>query len=73
MISSDKTGEELLDLLERERITVVLAWPHIIRNLAATPGFAERDWSSMRNGLLFEALPPEIRPSDSGLMYPAAE
>lgn len=68
MIDSDKTGAERLDFLERERITTVVAWPHIIRGLVAEPTFAARDWSSVRKGLLFEALPPEIRPKDAGLM-----
>jgi acyl-CoA synthetase (AMP-forming)/AMP-acid ligase II len=68
LVSTDKTGTELLDVLEAERITTVVAWPHIIRSLAATPGFETRDWSAMRNGLLYEALPEAIRPKDAGLM-----
>jgi acyl-CoA synthetase (AMP-forming)/AMP-acid ligase II len=68
MIDTEKTGVERLDFLERERITTVVAWPHIIRGLVAEPTFEARDWSSVRNGVLFEALPPEIRPKDAGLI-----
>lgn len=68
MIDTEKTGAERLDFLERERITTVVAWPHIIRALVAEPTFEKRDWSSMRNGVLFEALPPKIRPKDAGLI-----
>jgi acyl-CoA synthetase (AMP-forming)/AMP-acid ligase II len=68
MVDTEKTGAERLDFLERERITTVVAWPHIIRALVAEPTFAERDWSSMRNGVLFEALPAKVRPKDAGLI-----
>lgn len=68
MIDTEKTGAERLDFLERERITTVIVWPHIIRGLVAEPTFETRDWSSIRNGVLFEALPPQIRPKDAGLI-----
>jgi acyl-CoA synthetase (AMP-forming)/AMP-acid ligase II len=68
LLGSDKTGPELLDFLSRNRMTAVVAWPHMVRSMAADPSFAHHDWSSVRNGLLFEALPPEKRGKDSGLM-----
>jgi acyl-CoA synthetase (AMP-forming)/AMP-acid ligase II len=41
-----------LELLERERVTQVLGWPHMGAMLAAHPTFAERDLSSLRGGTL---------------------
>jgi acyl-CoA synthetase (AMP-forming)/AMP-acid ligase II len=68
LLASARTGAGLLDFLEQERTTSVLAWPHIMRGLAADPSFAGRNFSSMRNGLFYEALPPRARPADPGLM-----
>jgi acyl-CoA synthetase (AMP-forming)/AMP-acid ligase II len=70
MLSTEKTGAEMLDFLEREKVTAVVAWPHQLRALAAEPSFKTRDWSHMRSGQLFEALPVDKRPADSGLMLP---
>jgi acyl-CoA synthetase (AMP-forming)/AMP-acid ligase II len=68
MLASTKSGSELLDFLERERATSVLVWQHMLRALAEIPGFARRDWSAMRNGFLYEALPADRRPADPTLM-----
>jgi acyl-CoA synthetase (AMP-forming)/AMP-acid ligase II len=68
LLASGRSGPALLDFLERERTTSVLAWPHTLRALAADPSFASRDWSAMRGGLLYEALPPDRRPKDPTLM-----
>jgi acyl-CoA synthetase (AMP-forming)/AMP-acid ligase II len=68
MLASARSGAALLDFLERERATTVVAWPHILRALASDPTFPQRDWSAMRDGLLYEALPPEKRPADPTLM-----
>jgi acyl-CoA synthetase (AMP-forming)/AMP-acid ligase II len=57
-----------LALLERERITHVLGWPHMGPALTGHPDFATRDLSSLRGGSLPELLPPERRPADSGLL-----
>jgi acyl-CoA synthetase (AMP-forming)/AMP-acid ligase II len=68
MLASAKTGAELLDFLEGERTTAVVSWPHIIRSLVSDPTFAKRQWSAMRSGLLYEALPADRRPRDPTLM-----
>jgi acyl-CoA synthetase (AMP-forming)/AMP-acid ligase II len=49
---------ETLDLLERERATIVTGWPHYGPAMAAHESFAKRDLSSIRAGYLFEILPP---------------
>jgi acyl-CoA synthetase (AMP-forming)/AMP-acid ligase II len=53
---------EALDLIESERATRVSAWPTASRALADHPSFRDRDLSSVREGTLIEALPPELRP-----------
>jgi acyl-CoA synthetase (AMP-forming)/AMP-acid ligase II len=51
-----------LDLLVRERVTLFRGWPDQAARLAATPGFAEADLSSLRDGSLGAVLPPGRRP-----------
>ena len=38
-----------LELIERERVTQVLGWPHVARALADHPDFQTRDMSSLRS------------------------
>jgi len=68
IVGSAKKGTALVDMLEAERVTAVVSWPHILRGIADDPSFAARDWSAMRNGLLYEALPPERCARDPALM-----
>jgi acyl-CoA synthetase (AMP-forming)/AMP-acid ligase II len=56
-----------LELLERERATVVAGWPHYSRAMVDHPSFSERDLSAVRAGNLYEILPDEIRPRDPEL------
>ncbi len=46
-----------LALIERERVTQVLGWPHMARALVDHPTFATRDLSSVRSGSLNALLP----------------
>jgi len=48
-----------LELIERERITQVLGWPHMAKALVDHPTFAERDLSSIRGGSYAALLPQE--------------
>lgn len=50
-----------LALIERERVTQVLGWPHMAEALAAHPTFADRDLSSIRTGSAASLLPPHLR------------
>ncbi|MDG2004497.1 MAG: class I adenylate-forming enzyme family protein [Novosphingobium sp.] len=68
IVGSARKGTALVDMLEAERVTAVISWPHILRGIAEDPTFAARDWSAMRNGLLYEALPPERCAQDPALM-----
>jgi acyl-CoA synthetase (AMP-forming)/AMP-acid ligase II len=68
MLASHRKAAELLDFIEAQRTTAIVTWPHILRSLAAEPSFASRDWTAMRNGLFYEALPAERRPADLALL-----
>ncbi len=56
-----------LDLLERERATVVAGWPHYAKAMAEHPSFPSRDLSSIRSGNLYAVLPEHARPPDPEL------
>ena len=50
-----------LELIERERVTQVLGWPHMAKALVDHPTFAERDLSSIRAGSMAALLPQELQ------------
>ncbi len=56
-----------LDLIERERATIVAGWPHYAKAMMEHPSFATRDLSSVRSGNLYAILPESIRPADPEL------
>ncbi|MEM7143091.1 MAG: class I adenylate-forming enzyme family protein [Actinomycetota bacterium] len=53
-----------LDLIERERVTHVIGWPHMAKALTEHPTFAERDLTSVRGGSLDALLPEHLRVGD---------
>ena len=56
-----------LELLERERVTHVIGWPHISKALTEHPTFPERELGSIRGGSLDALLPEERRVGDPNL------
>ncbi|RIL06139.1 MAG: acyl-CoA synthetase [Proteobacteria bacterium] len=56
-----------LALLERERATAAIGWPHFGKALVEHPDFAKRDLSSLRAGNLPGLLPPSVCPADPEL------
>lgn len=48
-----------LDLIERERVTQVLGWPHMAKALVDHPSFGDRDLSSIRAGNVTALLPQD--------------
>ncbi len=56
-----------LEIMEKERVTLALAWPHYGRALAEDPSFKARDLSALRGGNLQEILPNDLKPSDPSL------
>jgi acyl-CoA synthetase (AMP-forming)/AMP-acid ligase II len=59
----------VLDVLERERPSVVNGFAAAIAHLPLDPSFADRDLSSIRRGNLWPLLPDEVRPADPGLRH----
>jgi len=60
-----------LRLLERERVTATLGWPHVGPGLAGHPDFATTDLSRLKGPYHWELLAPEVRMPDAGLqVYP---
>jgi acyl-CoA synthetase (AMP-forming)/AMP-acid ligase II len=59
----------VLDVLERERPTMVNGFAQSVEHLPRDPSFARRDLSSIRRGNLFPILPPGVRPKDPGLRH----
>jgi acyl-CoA synthetase (AMP-forming)/AMP-acid ligase II len=62
LLGSASTGSALLDFLERERVTYLTGWPHLLTALETDPSFPGRDLSALRGGNLLAALPPGQRP-----------
>jgi len=58
---------EALDLMERERATLIQVWPNAARAIARHRNFDERDLTSVRGGTVPEALPELLRPSSPDL------
>jgi acyl-CoA synthetase (AMP-forming)/AMP-acid ligase II len=56
-----------LDLIERERITLLAGWPHFAKAMAEHPSFSKRDLSSIRGGNMYDLLPAQKRPRDPEL------
>ncbi len=50
-----------LDLIERERVTQVLGWPHMAKALVDHPSFRARDLSSIRAGSYAALLPQDLQ------------
>jgi acyl-CoA synthetase (AMP-forming)/AMP-acid ligase II len=50
-----------LELMERERVTQVLGWPHMAKALVDHPSFRERDLSSIRAGSYSALLPQHLQ------------
>ena len=67
--SNAAEASAVLDLLERERPTMVNGFAASVAHLPRDPSFARRDLSSIRRGNLWPILPEGIRPKDPGLRH----
>lgn len=56
-----------LELLAREHVSCVSAWPSIGATLTAHPDYESTDLSALRLGTFYEGRSPEYRPADPGL------
>lgn len=69
LCSNAPDAADVLDLLERERPTLVNGFAQSVEHLARDPSFARRDLSSIRRGNLFPILPDDVRPKDPALRH----
>ncbi len=53
-----------LAMLERERATIAVGWPHYAKSMADHESFASRDLSALHSGNLWAILPAALRPND---------
>ncbi|MGH7292642.1 MAG: AMP-binding protein, partial [Myxococcota bacterium] len=59
----------VLDMLERERPTMVNGFAQTVAHLPRDPSFAGRDLSSIRRGNLFPIMPDGVRPASPELRH----
>ena len=59
----------VLDLLERERPTMVNGFAASVAHLPHDPTFSRRDLSSIRRGNLYPIMPDDVRPADPELRH----
>jgi acyl-CoA synthetase (AMP-forming)/AMP-acid ligase II len=59
----------VLDVLERERPTMVNGFAASVAHLAEDPTFASRDLTSIRRGNLYPIMPASVRPADPELCH----
>ncbi|WP_018637186.1 class I adenylate-forming enzyme family protein [Parafrankia elaeagni] len=67
--SNAASAAGVLDVLERERPTMVNGYAQSVAGLPADPTFARRDLSSIRRGNLYAIMPSDVRPADPGLRH----
>jgi acyl-CoA synthetase (AMP-forming)/AMP-acid ligase II len=60
---------EVLDVIERERPTMVNGFAQSVAHVPNDPSFARRDLSSIRRGNLYPIMPTEVRPRDPELRH----
>lgn len=67
--SNAQQASDVLDLLERERPTLVNGFAQSVAHLPNDPSFARRDLSSIRRGNLYPILPRALQPRDPALRH----
>ncbi|SQD94944.1 AMP-dependent synthetase and ligase [Parafrankia sp. Ea1.12] len=67
--SNAPSAAGVLDVLERERPTMVNGYAQSVARLPADPTFARRDLSSIRRGNLYALMPSDVRPADPQLRH----
>ena len=67
--SNSPDAADVLDVLERERPTMVNGFAQSVEHLVRDPSFARRDLSSIRRGNLHPIMPDGVRPVDPGLRH----
>jgi acyl-CoA synthetase (AMP-forming)/AMP-acid ligase II len=66
--STTPSAQETLDLLERERPTIVIGFPASVAHLPKDPTYSRRDFSA-RRGNMPAVMAPDARPDDPQLRH----
>jgi len=69
LCSNSADAAAVLDLLERERPTMVNGFAASVAHLERDPSFADRDLSSIRRGNLWPIMPEAVRAKDPELRH----
>ena len=67
--ANSPSARGVLDVLERERPTMVNGFAASVAHLAEDPTFASRDLTSIRRGNLYPIMPAAVRPADPELHH----
>ena len=67
--SNSPAAAGVLEVLERERPTMVNGFAASVAHLPDDPTFPDRDLSSIRRGNLWPIMPPDVRPADPELRH----
>jgi acyl-CoA synthetase (AMP-forming)/AMP-acid ligase II len=67
--SNSAEAAGVLDVLERERPTMVNGFAAAVAHLPDDPSFPDRDLSSIRRGNLWPIMPADVRPADPELHH----
>lgn len=67
--ANEAAAARVLDVIERERPTMVNGFAASVAHLPADPSFPGRDLSSIRRGNLWPIVPPAVRPADPELRH----
>jgi acyl-CoA synthetase (AMP-forming)/AMP-acid ligase II len=67
--SNSPRAADVLELIERERPTLVNGFAQSVTHLPLDPTFSRRDLSSIRRGNLWPILPDDVRPADPELRH----
>ena len=67
--SNAQHASQVLDVIERERPTMVNGFAQLVAHLPSDPSYASRDLSSIRRGNLYPILPRVLQPADPGLRH----
>jgi acyl-CoA synthetase (AMP-forming)/AMP-acid ligase II len=67
--SNSQVSSEVLDLVERERVTFTSGFWRSVSKLTEDPSYTKRDLSSVRRGNLWPLLAPDARPKEPALRH----
>lgn len=67
--STSQSAEATLNLIEKERPTMVTGFPQSVAHLPKDPSYSRRDFSSVQRGNMPAIMAPDFRPDDPELRH----